>query len=85
MDLRFRSVKRMFVMRPIKKHDPRHGRDYAAKSSDEPSSSHVYPRENRAQKLERGKGVNNTTRGLGLMPELGQKRKPLPEHLLPAY
>jgi hypothetical protein len=43
MDLRFRSVKRMFVMQPIKKHDPRHGRDYAAKSSDEPSSSHVYP------------------------------------------
>jgi hypothetical protein len=27
MDLRFRSVKRMFVMQPIKKHDPRHGRD----------------------------------------------------------
>jgi hypothetical protein len=35
MDLRFRSVKRMFVMRPIKKHDPRHGCDYAAKSRDE--------------------------------------------------
>jgi hypothetical protein len=32
MDLRFRSVKRMFVMRPIKKHDPRHGCDYAARA-----------------------------------------------------
>jgi len=33
----------MFVMQPIKKHDPRHGPHYAAKTSDEPSSSHVYP------------------------------------------
>jgi hypothetical protein len=41
MDPRFRSVKRMFMMQPIKKHDPRHGGDYAAESGDERSSSYV--------------------------------------------
>jgi hypothetical protein len=80
MDLRFRSVKRMFVMQPIKKHDPRHGPDYAAKSSDEPSSSHVYPAQVKSclsqhgSEIGTGKRVNTTTRGLGLMSELGHQR-----------